>query len=117
MIRLARPDLGKWGDREIFDWLRSIHQRLSWVSFTWNPPNVPGGSTVSTTLTVADGDFAGLRAGQCVSVTPPSTIDEGLLWGAFVGTDDTVTIRLANATTTDINPVSGTWTVQGWLNT
>jgi hypothetical protein len=114
VIQLAKPSLGNWGDRELYALLSDLRARKSWVTFTWNPPNVPAASTVSTTLTIVDGDFAGLRVGQSVSVTPPAAIDEGLVWGAYVGTNDTVTIRLGNVTALGINPASGTWTLEGW---
>lgn len=114
MKKLARPDLGTWGDREINQWMRDVRDRQSWVTFSWNPPNVPAASTVDTVLTTSDGDFAGLRAGQSVNVTPPAAIEAGLVWGAFVATDDTITIRLGNVTALDVNPASGTWTAEGW---
>ena len=118
MIQLQKPDLTTWGEREKNAFFRAIRERKTWCTFTWNPPNVPAASTVSTTLTTADvANLAGLRAGQSVCVTPPSAIDEGLVWGAYVGTDDTVTVRLGNVTAIGINPASGTWTLEGWLTT
>lgn len=115
MKRFARPDLGTWKDREINQWMRDVRERLLWVTFAWNPPNVPAASTVSTTLTTSDGDFAGLRVGMAMSVTPPAAIDEGITWGAYVGADDTLTVRLGNPTALGINPVSGEWSVFGIL--
>lgn len=106
-----------WGaeSRSAWRWLREMWQRgKTFGSFTWNPPNVPANSTVTTTLTTTDAAvLEGLRAGQAVTVTPPSAIDEGLMWSAFVGTDDTLSIRLANVTGGAINAASGTWVFDG----
>ena len=95
---------------------REIYTRLKFGSVTWNPPSVPAASTVDTTLTTSDSmDLSGLRAGMSVSVSPPSAIDSGLGWGAIVATDDTLTIRLVNATALGINAASGTWAFHGMV--
>jgi hypothetical protein len=101
---------------DVYKFQREIHTRLKFGSFTWNPPNVPAASTVDTVLTTSDsGDFVGLRVGMSVSVSPPSAIDAGLGWGAFVATDDTLTVRLVNATALGINAASGTWSFHGMV--
>ena len=118
MIQFASPNLATWNDRDLYKFFRDIRERFSWVSFTWNPPNIPAASTVDTTLTTSDGDFKGLRVGQAVFVSPPSSLDAGLVvGGAWVATDDTITIRLGNVTAGGINPVSATWGAEGWLTT
>ncbi len=97
-------------------WLREVYTRTKFGSFTWNPPNVPAASTVDTVLTTTDSmDIQGLRVGQSVSITPPSSIDAGLGWCAFVATDDTLTVRLVNATVGAINPTSAAWTFHGMV--
>lgn len=106
-----------WGGTpEIRRFLREIHTRTKFGSFTWNPPNVPAASTVDTVLTESDSaQIVGLRAGMSVSVSPPSDIDSGLGWGAFVATDDTLTVRLVNATAGAIDPASGEWSFNGMV--
>jgi hypothetical protein len=115
----ARPqDTWKPEGRETFKFLREIYTRFRcFGSFTWNPPSVPAASTVDTTLTTADSAvFEGLRAGQAVTVTPPSTLDSGVVWGgAWVADDNTLTIRLGNVTALAINPVSATWVLHGMV--
>ncbi len=104
-----------WKDPEFWSWQREIYRRGKFGSFTWNPPNVPAASTVDTTLTTTDtAEVRGLRAGQAVAVTPPSTLLAGLVvGGAWVATDDTLTIRLGNVTAGALNADSGTWSFQG----
>jgi hypothetical protein len=112
----AAPLEHSWKEREVFVFLRELFTRgRTFGTFTWNPPNVPGASTVDTTLTTSDADVVkGLRVGQPVYVSPPSTINAGIICGgAWVATDDTLTIRLGNVTAGGINPASGTWAFQG----
>jgi hypothetical protein len=110
----ARPQ-DTWGQGEMWTFLREIYTRNKFASFVWDPPNVPATSTVDTTLTTADSEeFLGLRAGQSVTVTPPATFDSGLMVASvWVGTDDTLTIRLANVTGGDIDPATDTWAFHG----
>jgi|GEM_PF-3430610 len=106
-----------WKDSDSRGFLREIHKRIKFGSFTWNPPNCAANTTTDTTLTTSDTDAVdGLRAGMAVSVTPPSTLDAGLVvGGAWVATDNTLTIRLGNLTAGGINPASGTWAFMGTL--
>src|SRR5688572_9410149 len=100
----------------VFAFLREMFTRgRTFGTFTWNPPNVPAATTVDTTLTTTDGEqLEGLRVGQAVHVTPPSTLDSGIVCGgAWVATDDTLTIRLGNVTAGAINPTSATWAFDG----
>lgn len=108
---------GRWSDLEREAFFRDIYRRLNGASFTWNPPSIGANTTVDTTLTTTDApEVKGLRVGQAVSVTPPSTLDAGLaVSGAWVATDNTLTIRLANVTASPINPASGTWAYHGRL--
>jgi hypothetical protein len=104
-----------WKPAEVFQWLREIYARGKFDSFTWNPPSIGATTTVDTTLTTTDApEVEGLRVGQAVYVSPPSTLDAGLVFGgAYVAADDTLTIRLGNVTASPINPVSGTWAFSG----
>jgi hypothetical protein len=112
----AAPLEASWDKKDLFGFLREIYTRgRTFGSFTWNPPSVAAAATVDTTLTTTDADvLKGLRVGQAVYVTPPLTIDSGIVCGgAWVATDDTLTIRLGNVTAAPINPASGTWSFQG----
>lgn len=102
-------------DRPVHMFLREIYSRTKFDAFTWNPPNVPGASTVDTTLTTTDAPvLEGLRVGMAIFVSPPSTLDAGLVFGgAWVAADNTLTIRLGNVTAGGINPVSGIWSFEG----
>lgn len=110
--------LDKWQDRELFIFFREIYTRLKFDNFTWNPPNVPANSTVDTTLATSDdARLKGLRVGMAVTVSPPATLDAGIIYGgAWVFADDTLTIRLANVTGAGINPVTGVWSYFGMVN-
>lgn len=111
----SQPLESSWQDKELYLFLREIFVRgRTFGTFTWNPPNVPGASTVDTTLTTSTIDaLKGLRAGQPVFVSPPSAIDAGIGALAWVPADDQLTIRLLNVTAGAINPASGTWAFQG----
>lgn len=115
MSWLSTAPQDTWLPRETWRWLRELWQRgKTFGSFTWNPPNVPANSTVTTTLTTTDAAvIEGLRAGQAVYVNAPSAIDAGLVWVAWCPADDQLSIRLANVTGGAINPASGTWTFEG----
>jgi len=67
-------------------------------------------------LTTADSqDIGALRSGQAVAINPPSTINAGIIWGAYVASDGALTVRLANVTALAIDPSSGEWTFQGTI--
>lgn len=110
-------DTWKTDSREFWQWMREIRRTFSARGqITWNPPNVPAASTVDTVLDVLTyPQLQGLREGNHVFVTPPSTIDAGLAWGGLCAADDTLTIRLTNVTAGGINPESGTWKFMGVL--
>lgn len=112
----AAPLEKSWDEKDLYYFLREIYTRArTFGAFTWDPPNVPGATTVDTTLTTSTAPaLKGLRAGQAVYVSPPSAINAGIVCGgAWVASDDTLTIRLGNVTAGAINPVSGTWAFQG----
>lgn len=113
--RLPSP-LDKWSDVEWGNWAREISSRFRWGSFTWNAPNVPAASTVDTTITTLDDPaVTGTRTGMAIHVTPPATLDNGLVVSAWVATDNTLTVRIGNVTAGDINPASGVWIFSGNL--
>jgi hypothetical protein len=104
----------RWTDRENSAFFREIFTRVKFGSFDWNPPNVAANSTVDTALTTTDApQIEGVRVGMSIKVTPPPTIDAGLLLDAWVATDDELTIRLRNVTGSGINMASTTWSFHG----
>jgi hypothetical protein len=109
------PRDNTWGTSETLTFLREVHRRYGTAgSFTWDPPNVPANSTVDTTLTDATvASLSGMRAGMLVTVSPPSTINAGIMVVAWCGASSTITIRLANLTAGAINPASGDWVFSG----
>jgi hypothetical protein len=112
---VPRPQ-DRWSDREIGSFLREIFTRIKFGSFTWDPPSVSANTTVDTTLTTTDApQVEGLRTGMSVKVTPPSTVDAGLLLDAWVPADDQLTVRLRNVTGSGINMTSTTWSFMGVL--
>lgn len=118
MSWLAGLPQARWEDRERDRFLREVYTRLrSFDSFTWNPPSVGANTTVDTTLTTTDTTaLNGLRVGQVVHVSPPSTLETGLVvGGSWVALDNTLTIRLGNLTASSIDPASGTWSFSGMV--
>lgn len=109
--------LDTWGadGKQTWRFLREVWARAKFNTFTWDPPNVPANSTVDTMLTsAAVPTLDGLRVGQAVTVSPPASFNAGLvIGGAWVVTDNSLTIRLGNITGVGINAASGTWTFQG----
>lgn len=105
------PQDNTWKEREVLYFLREIHRRVKFGSFTFDPGSVGAGTALDTTVT---GDaFTGLRAGMAIVVTPPSNINAGLGVTAWVPADDTLTIRLLNVTAGALNPGSATWAFAG----
>jgi hypothetical protein len=110
------PIENSWDKKEIFIFLRELFNRgKTFASFTWDAPSVGANTTVDTTLTTSTvPELKGLRAGQAVYVSPPATLNTGLVCGgAWAPADDQLTIRLGNVTAAPLNPASGTWTFQG----
>mgnify|MGYP001588216132 CR=1 FL=1 len=112
---VAKPQEKQTSERVAVAFLREIFTRNRFGSFTWNPPSVGANTTVETTLTTTDApQIEGLRVGMAVYVSPPSTLDAGLVvGGCYVATDNELTIRLGNLTAAPINAVSGTWAFDG----
>lgn len=69
-------------------------------------PSIAAGSTAELNITVT-----GATAGDRVILGPPSTLNAGLMVTGYVGSDNTVTIRLHNTTGGAIDPASATWRV------
>ena len=95
-------------------------EEQTWQGFFWD---LHAFLTLTTTATL---DFANILAaaigtttvtlrgaepGNVVLLGPPSTIEAGLVWSAYVSANDTITIRLYNGTGLAIDPASATWRV------
>lgn len=77
--------------------------------------SIPANSTADRTVTVTGvsiGDSVRVTAGD--SSTPGTPLEAGLMVNAFVSAVNTVTVRLANITTTAIDPVSRAWKIDVW---
>lgn len=110
MSRFQVP-LDTWGERDKTAVLRDMSKRIIVDTFTWDVPSILATTTTDTTLTTTD-DAAvkGLRAGCFVTVTPPSTLNAGLIVGsAWCAADDTLTVRIRNVSGSTIDQASGTW--------
>lgn len=109
--------LDTWKDRDRNVVLRDLAKRLIVDSFTWDPGEVPASSVLTTTLTSSSyPGVKGLRVGMAVSLTPPSDLDDGLfVAAAYVGSDDSLTVKLRNATASPVNQGSGEWSFIGGL--
>lgn len=103
--------LDTWGDRDRNLVLREIARTIIKDSFTFDPGSVGANGSLTTVLTASSyPSLKGLRPGMVIVVTPPSDLDDGLFVSqAFVGSDDSLTIKLRNATGSPINQGSGTW--------
>jgi hypothetical protein len=101
---------------QVADAIRDMSSRTIVDSFTWDPPNVGAGASVDTTITTStDVAVRGIRAGSHITLTPPSDLTAGLLFIAWSGTDDTLTVRLTNITGSPINQGSGTWVYKAMI--
>lgn len=116
MSRLPRPQ-AKWRPADFLPWMMDVSTRPVTGSFTWNPASIGATTTADTTLAVASyPSLKGLRAGMPVVVTPPSTLDAGLIIGAsWIAADDTLTIRLRNTSGSAVDQASGTWAFFSWI--
>jgi len=106
----ARPQ-ENWKPREMWSFLRELWSRPKFGTFTWDPPSIAATTTTDTMLSYTTVPaLEGLRAGMPVFVTPPAGIDNGILvGGAWVATDNTLTIRLRNTSGASIDLPSATW--------
>jgi hypothetical protein len=114
MSRFAIP-LDTWenerGHYQLYAHLRDVASRFVNVSFTWDPPSCAANTTTETVLTSTTSiDFADLRTTHVCHVSPPSSLNAGLVCGgAYCATNGQLTIRIGNLTGGALNPASGTW--------
>lgn len=66
--------------------------------------SITNGLTADLTITVT-----GAASGDDVIVTPPSTIEAGLIFAGFVSAANTVKIRVGNMTAAPVDPAAGVW--------
>lgn len=70
-----------------------------------DPPSIGAGTKATVNVTIS-----GAAVGDLVFLTPPETIETGLVYvGASVTAADTVTVALYNPTAAAIDGVSRTW--------
>lgn len=114
MGRLLTPRR-TWSLREITEWLFDFSLRDIRGIVDWTPTVVGAGACVDFALPAATYPACtGLRAGyHAVSVTPPPTIQAGLVVMGFVANDDELTVRIFNSTGAGIVPAAGDWTFFG----
>lgn len=88
-------------------WLQQVRDFLTVTKLaTLDFPNSPINTNADLTVTIK-----GAKSGDTVIATPPSTIEAGLTWCAFVSANDTITVRLHAHTTGAINPASAVWRI------
>lgn len=96
------------GDLELYHGLQvgsgTVITKILSATASLNFPSIAAGAVSTLTITVS-----GAASGDSVQVTPPSTIEAGLMWCGFVSAADTVTVRLRNATASAIDPAAATW--------
>jgi hypothetical protein len=92
-------------------WLQSDNTgAMSWRPVLYgtvsvNPPNIVANTSTAFTVTIT-----GVQTGDLVFLTPPSGIEDGLVFqGANVTAANTVTIKMRNVTGTDIDGDPRTW--------
>jgi hypothetical protein len=117
MSRPIRRVQEKATPEEMRDILRMIASLLCSGTFTWDPPNVPAGTSVATALTsTLFPAVTGIVAGMPVSVTPPSTLTAGIVVQGWASANNELTINLTNVTAAPINMAAGTWGFMGFTS-
>ena len=94
--------------------LRQVQDFLSvTTTATLDFPNTAASANADLTVSMLDrhGKSRGVRSGDTVTVTPPSTIEAGLTWCGFVSANDTVTVRIHVSGVGAVNPASAVWRV------
>lgn len=118
---LKTPPQETWDQQTLVRWLREIPSRIVMGRFTWNGPGVIAANTgVDTTLTSASASVTvnpslldAVRAGMFIKVTPPPSLQSGLVTEAWSATDQQLTVRVVNATVAGLTPAAGAWTLWG----
>ena len=91
-------------DYQLQEFLRQVRDFLTvTTTATLDFPNTLANATADLTVTLR-----GVKTGDAVTVTPPSTIEAGLTWCGFVSTD-TVTVRIQASGAGAVNPASALW--------
>lgn len=104
---LIRPLSSVENSFALQDHLREIRDFLTTTKLaTLDFPNIPINTNADLTVTIK-----GVKSGDTVTATPPSTIEAGLTWCAFVSANDTITVRLHCHTTAAIDPASAIWRI------
>jgi hypothetical protein len=87
----------------------TVKKHLSLGATLTSFPSIPANSAVEKTITVA-----GVVPYDSVFANPNGLPEAGLIWSACVSANDTVTLRLANITTSPITPSNRAWRMDVW---
>lgn len=88
-------------------WLDQVREFLTVTKLeTLDFPNIPASTNADLTITIK-----GVKSGDTVISTPPSTIEAGLSWCSFVSANNTVTVRLHAHATAAIDPAPAIWRI------
>lgn len=89
------------------EWLRQVRDFLTVTAVAMlDFPSIPINTNADLTVTIH-----GVKSGDTVIATPPSTIESGLTWSAFVSANNTITVRLHAHTTGAVNPAPAAWRI------
>ena len=106
-IRAWNTSTGDWRS-----W-RKINPVSSKGTFSVNFDNIVAGTVASKNIDISTtSDFGTISVDEMIIVTPPSTIEAGLIWSAFISAANIVTIRIFNGSGADVNPAAANWKVR-----
>ena len=89
------------------EWFRQVRDFLTVTKSI----SLDFGNTLANTNTDLTVNIAGAKSGDTVIATPPSTIEAGLTWCAFVSANDTVKVRIHAYGTAAIDPAPAVWRI------
>ena len=87
------------------EWLRHVRDFLTTtVTATLDFPSTASNATAVLLVT-----FPGVKSGDTIIATPPSTFEPNWTWCANVSANDTIEVRIHNNTGGSDNPASAVW--------
>ena len=94
-------------DFQLQEFLRQVRDFLTvTTTATLDFPNTVANATADLTVTLR-----GVKTGDAVIVSPPSTMVTGVSWCGFVSANDTVTVRIHISGAAAIDLASGLWRI------
>jgi hypothetical protein len=89
------------------EWLRQVRDFLTTTKLvTLDFPSTSANDTAILTVTIP-----GIKSGDTVIATPPSTFEAKWTWCAYVSANDTVQVRIHNNTGGADNPAAAIWRI------